>query len=140
MITFMEKKNPIIADTSTLMSLLSDTDANYKKAILLSSAIAKTKQLIFIPSDVFTETVNTFGKKLGHHITSHIAEKLLDSSKFQLTESTSEVRISALEKFKKLPNSVSYTDCLVMASADHFKTKIIFGFDEVFRKEGYLLP
>ena len=30
-----------------------------------------------------------------------------------------------------------FTDCIVMANADSFKTKDIFGFDEVFRKNGY---
>jgi predicted nucleic acid-binding protein len=35
---------------------------------------------------------------------------------------------------------VSFTDCLVMAVADRFGTKVIFGFDEVFRKNGYRIP
>jgi hypothetical protein len=35
--------------------------------------------------------------------------------------------------------SVSFTDCMVMATADHYGTRLIFGFDEVFRKNGYVM-
>ena len=46
----------------------------------------------------------------------------------------------AVERFAQQPSSVSFTDCLVMALADRLGTKLIFGFDEVFRKNGYRLP
>ncbi len=40
-----------------------------------------------------------------------------------------------------LPQSVSYTDCVVMAVADEYHTTQIFGFDEDFKKHGYrVLP
>jgi predicted nucleic acid-binding protein len=32
---------------------------------------------------------------------------------------------------------VSFTDCVVMAVADTYGTKRIFGFDEAFTKNGY---
>ena len=46
----------------------------------------------------------------------------------------------ALKRFAQHPASVSFTDCVVMALADRVRTKTIFGFDEVFRKNGYRLP
>ena len=36
--------------------------------------------------------------------------------------------------------SPSFVDCLVMTSADYYQTQEIFGFDEVFAKNGYRLP
>ena len=45
-----------------------------------------------------------------------------------------------LERFARQPASVSFTDCLVMSLADRVGTKLIFGFDEVFRKNGYRPP
>jgi predicted nucleic acid-binding protein len=35
---------------------------------------------------------------------------------------------------------VSYTDCIVMVVATASKTKEVFGFDDVFGKNGYRLP
>jgi predicted nucleic acid-binding protein len=44
---------------------------------------------------------------------------------------------NALKKFAKLPESVSFTDCLVMAAADEYYTPDIFGFDKQFAEAGY---
>ena len=57
---------------------------------------------------------------------------------FIIAETTLEVRIEALEKFQKQPKSVSFTDCIVMAFADEYETREIFGFDDAFRKNGYI--
>jgi predicted nucleic acid-binding protein len=43
----------------------------------------------------------------------------------------------ALERFKTQPQGVSFTDCVVMAYADAFQTKDIFGFDKQFADAGY---
>ena len=43
----------------------------------------------------------------------------------------------AQKKFAKLPQSVSFTDCLVMATADEYETIDIFGFDKQFADAGY---
>jgi predicted nucleic acid-binding protein len=43
----------------------------------------------------------------------------------------------ALRKFETLPQAVSFTDCLVMATADEYETRDIFGFDKQFQDAGY---
>jgi predicted nucleic acid-binding protein len=43
----------------------------------------------------------------------------------------------ALKKFESLPQAVSFTDCLVMATADEYATSDIFGFDKQFADAGY---
>ena len=43
----------------------------------------------------------------------------------------------ALQKFETLPQGVSFTDCLVMATADEYETRDIFGFDKQFADAGY---
>ena len=40
-------------------------------------------------------------------------------------------------KFKDQPSGVSLTDCIVMAVADDYGTKDIFGFDKQFEDAGY---
>jgi predicted nucleic acid-binding protein len=44
---------------------------------------------------------------------------------------------AALEKFKTQSQAVSLTDCIVMAVADHYGTKDMFGFDKQFKDAGY---
>jgi len=56
---------------------------------------------------------------------------------FLVVESSEYIRIEALRKFHNQPAAVSFTDCLVMAFADFYETREIFGFDEAFRKNGY---
>ena len=45
--------------------------------------------------------------------------------------------ITALNKFEGLSEAVSLTDCIVMAVADEYGTKDIFGFDKQFADAGY---
>lgn len=89
------------------------------------------------PVDVFSETINALGKKSGHQTALRAAEALLrPGSQFILIETTTSVP-AALEKFAQLPAAVSYTDCVVMAVADAYDTRLIFGFDGQFAAAGY---
>ena len=128
----------IIADSSALVSLALSTDSNHKQAVLLARQIEKNNKTLILQGEIFAETINILGKKVSKEIAVFTANKILKSDLFQIVESSNAQRLSALEKFQKQPKSVSFTDCVVMASADHFDTKDIFGFDECFRKNGYI--
>jgi uncharacterized protein len=135
----MEKttEQPIIADTSGLVSLATDTDHNHKPATQAAAQLRETQRPIILPSDVFVETINVLGKKSSHETAFGTAEALLNpSSQFVRIESTSHMG-AALEKFKNQSQAVSLTDCIVMAVADHYGTKDIFGFDKQFKEAGY---
>ena len=127
---------PVIADSSALVSLASVSDRNYNQAISLSNQLVQENRQIIIPTEVFSETVNVLGRNGSHQMAYGTANQILSSNPI-IPETTPKIRQEALTKFKNQPESVSYTDCIVMANADSFKTKDIFGFDEVFRKNGY---
>ena len=129
----------VVADTSGLMSLLVDTDTNHHKALALSAVFDESPGAVIIPSHVFSELMNVLGKKLGHQVAVSIGQQVLSNSTYLIVESNKELE-EALERFARQPASVSFTDCIVMAVADRLGTKLIFGFDEVFRKNGYRLP
>lgn len=131
-------KSTIIADTSGLISLVSVTDSNHAKALATGKKLSAVSGSLIVPSDVYSETLNIAGKKLGHMSAIGTAEMLFANNTFLVADSTEKIRDRAFELFKKQPESVSFTDCVVMATADHFNTKNIFGFDETFRKNGYL--
>jgi predicted nucleic acid-binding protein len=132
----MEKS--IIADSSAFVSLYSTTDSNHKQAVLTAKLIGQSHKAILIPSEVLAETINVLGKKLGHKLAVAFAREVLQSTEYSVSESTESIRLTALEKFENQPSSVSFTDCLVMAFADEYETKEIFGFDDAFRKNGYI--
>lgn len=129
---------PLIIDSSAFISLGTVADSNYVKATEISSQIHNEGRTIIMPGEIFTEIVNVAGKKIGHKAALVQANKILDSKTIHLEETTSAVRKSSLLKFQAQPESVSFTDCLVMTFADEYETKEIFGFDESFRKNGYI--
>ena len=127
---------PLIIDSSAFVSLGAIADSNYENAHIISGLIKKEDRNIIVPGDVFTETVNVVGKKIGHKAAIIQAKDIFLDPRLNIVETTPQVRQNALEKFKRQPNSVSFTDCIVMAFADEFETKEIFGFDEAFKKNG----
>ncbi|MCX8008921.1 MAG: PIN domain-containing protein [Patescibacteria group bacterium] len=127
----------VVADTSGIISLTSSTDKNHDRAVAISKRLSRTNGSVIIPGDVFSEILNIAGKKLGHSDSVRIANILLTTKTFLIVDIGEKIRMKALSLFENQPSSVSFTDCIVMATADIYKTKIIFGFDEVFQKNGY---
>lgn len=129
--------SPIITDSSAFVSLASVSDKNHQLALKVSEDLIKTNRPAIVPGEIFTETVNVLSKKINHKTAIEAGEKIFASEAFIVIETSPAIRSDALEKFKSQPESVSFTDCLVMAFADAFHTQDIFGFDQVFRKNGY---
>ncbi len=145
----MKALSPVIADSSALVSLASVTDSNHSRAVLYSQFLAKTSLPVIIPSDVIAETINTIGRKVGHQWAVEVGNELLGSRAYIIVDSNNDMRTVAFEKFKdqKAPSEprlksakASFTDCVVMAIADYYETKDIFGFDGIFKKNGYNIP
>ncbi len=130
-------KTPLIIDSSAFISLSNVTDSNYKIAIAISKRIDQENRRLIMPGEIFTEIVNVAGKKVGHQAAIDQANAILSQQALVLSETTTNIRQNALEKFKEQPEAVSFTDCLIMAFADEYETKEIFGFDEAFSKNGY---
>lgn len=128
----------VIADSSGLISLLFPTDSNNLRAIKISKSIIEVSHRLILPEEIFTETINVVGRKEGHYKAFQVGSGFIYSKMYEMADTTQKIRDSAFNKFKTQSNSVSFTDCIVMAFADEFDTKEIFGFDDVFRKNGYI--
>jgi len=131
---------PVIVDTSALISLVSQTDSNHARALAVSEQVTTARRTLLVSGEIFTETVNTLGKKVGHDVAMAVGQRLQSSGDFALVETTPALRTAAMAHFATAPGGVSLTDCYVMACADQFATAEIFGFDAVFAKNGYRLP
>jgi predicted nucleic acid-binding protein len=124
----------IIADSSGLVSLFSPNDHNHHVAVEAAKRLQNESKDILIPSAVFVEFLNVLGRKAGHQVALAAAAELTPPF---LTLNEPQDTTNALKKFAKLPESVSFTDCLVMATADEYDTPDIFGFDKQFSDAGY---
>ena len=135
----MEKTvdQPFIADSSALVSLIDENDHNHKEAVKVAEKLREASRPIILPLDVFVETINVIGKKFGHETAMKAARYLLSSdSEFLLLE-TRPYLIPALNTLDVQAPAVSLTDCIIMAIADDYGTKEIFGFDKQFQDAGY---
>ena len=131
----------LIADTSGLISLTVQTDTNHAPAIEASNPLRERESTILVPYEVFVETVNVLGKRLGHDKAAAVASYLTATPLFLVIDSSAQARQHTMERFKAQPQAVSFTDCVVMANADEYGTKVIFGFDTDHAKNGYeILP
>ena len=134
----METNNArvIIADTSGLVSLFNPHDRNHAQAVTAAKLLQHEKRDILIPAAVFVEFLNVMGRKAGHTVALAAVTELTPPF-LVLSEPSSLLDSPALFKFEALAEAVSFTDCLVMAVADEYGTKDIFGFDKQFEDAGY---
>ena len=128
----------MIADTSALIAFFIETDSNHIQAMKLAHLFEKETNTVIIPEDVFSELVNILGKKFSHQQAYTVGQYISNSNVFIIESTIDTVRNLALDRFQLQEASVSFTDCIVMAVADQFETKEIFGFDEAFAKNGYI--
>lgn len=135
----------VVTDSSALVALAYPNDADHQKALALSDHLKRSGALILIPVEVIAETLNILGKKQGRSFAVAFGEQILnDPDIHPMTTSNDRMR-DAVARWQDQAGGVSYTDCLVMAAADETETNAgekpaIFGFDEVFSKNGYHLP
>ncbi len=135
----MEKtvNQPIVADSSALVSLAIKNDHNHQQAVKAADKLRKSSSTIILPTVVFVETINILGKKSGHETALKAAGDLLRPDSQFVLHDTKHYFAAALRKFKYQAPAVSLTDCMVMAIADDYDTKEIFGFDKQFKDAGY---
>ena len=127
----------LIADTSGLISLAVQSDSNHEPAVAATESLQGKEHTILVPYEVYIETLNVLGKRVGHTRAIAVASYLSHTALFLVIDSSAEARQEAITRFATLPKDVSFTDAMVMAVADEYRTWGIFGFDEAFKKGGY---
>jgi predicted nucleic acid-binding protein len=129
----------LIADTSGLVSLTVKTDGNHAPAVTATEALQGKASNILVPYEILVETVNVLGKRLGHEPALAVAAYIDETPLFLILDSSKHARAQALRRFGAQPQAVSFTDCIVMAVADEYETRSIFGFDADHARNGYII-
>jgi predicted nucleic acid-binding protein len=128
-----------IADSSALISLINNDDSLHHKALGLRDVMNTGGIQLVIPSEVFAETINVFGKKSSNEV-AVAAGAIMLSDEITIPAANRGILMDAIERLRGQKASVSYVDALVMVWADYYETPLIFGFDAVFAANGYQLP
>jgi predicted nucleic acid-binding protein len=137
----------VVLDSSALIAQINGKDIWHKKADKIATFIAQTERHVILPSEVFAETLNRIGNNIGREAAVVAGRALLArhaAGDILLTHSNPALAAASLELLQTVQapqdKRPSYVDCLVMATADFYGTREIFGFDAVFGTNGYSLP
>src|SRR4051812_23106723 len=98
--------------------------------------LSNERKDILIPAAVLVEFLNMLGRKAGHSAALAAVTELTPPF-LVISEPDNLLDTPALEKFSTVPQGVSFTDCLVMALADEYGTRDIFGFEKQFEEAEY---
>src|SRR5215204_482806 len=140
------KKNrqTIIIDSSGLTALMNETDGFHNRALSMSEILTdRASWQVLLPHEIFAETVTALSKRVNREAGAKAARAILERQRagdFVFSETDPLVYQTAIELLRTAKGSrgaPSFFDCLVMAFARHYPTPYIFGFDAVFRKNGY---
>jgi predicted nucleic acid-binding protein len=137
----------VILDSSALIAQINLNDLWHKKADETAGFIAQTNRQVILPSEVLAETLNRIGNNVGRQ-QAYLAGKALlardATGDILLAQSNPNLLAASLELLKTVQEAQdkrpSFVDCLVMASANLYDTREIFGFDAIFVQNGYHLP
>jgi predicted nucleic acid-binding protein len=137
----------VILDSSAVIAQINVKDHWHQKADAIANVIAHTERRVMLPSEVFAETLNRIGNNIGRHEAVLVGRALLarDATGAMLLTRSTPARATAalalLDTVAAPPDKrPSFIDCLVMATANAYRSREIFGFDAVFTLHGYHVP
>jgi predicted nucleic acid-binding protein len=129
--------NRTIADSRALVSLIVATDSNHERALAEAKRMKFAQGIVILPTAVLLETIDILGRKVSRRVAAGALRWFWDNDTFTVVDTPMERIMEALDIFEGQKESVSFTDCVVMATADEYDTKDIFGFDKQFADAGY---
>lgn len=113
---------------------------NHALAVTGAEHLLKHASTVLIPAELLAETINLLGKKFGRARAIATGRKLTEDEAFFVVDTDVQIRKSALDLMEHAPSGTSFTDCIVVATAEHYNTQEIYGFDSYFSKQGYDFP
>lgn len=137
----------VILDSSALIAQINVQDLWHKRADEIAEFIARTNRHVVLPAEVLAETLNRIGNNVGRLEAARAGNALLArfaTGDILLAHSHPGLLAASLALLKTVREAQdkrpSFVDCLVMATANVYETREIFGFDAVFGQNGYHVP
>ncbi len=129
----------VFVDTSALVALFNEDDTLYDKAVKGLEMIKSRRLRVVISDFVFSETVTTALARAGHRTAVTVGEFILSSAIVDFIWLDEAQKRRAWDYFKRHDDKrFSFTDCTSFVLMDELKIKRYFGFDEDFKRAGFI--
>jgi predicted nucleic acid-binding protein len=131
-------RRPVLVDTSALVALYLDADAEHKRAAGVLADFREDRRSLVATTDVFDETVTLVRRWGGYREAVRAGDSLRRSKILELVEVSDQDRETAWALFKEYNNvKLSFTDCTSAAVMSRLELEEVFTFDSDFREFGY---
>lgn len=137
----MNGKSVIFVDTDAFVAVVKQEDTTHEKSIRLFQQLQKENVSLLISNYIFLEVVTVISQKVGHkEAVLFIDNMQKDDSLLVIKRVDEELEEEAIRIFKaQTSKNVSFVDCTNMAFLKRGYADAIFSFDEIYRKNGYVL-
>ena len=126
-------------DTNIFIALNDEADSTHKKAVELKEKLRELGTILYTSSDVIGETMTVLSKKLGKKKCNEFFDNY---SKLGIREIFIDEYLhkETRDFFKRVKSkNTSFIDCSSVIAMRRSKIKVIFSFDEDFKKMGVKL-
>lgn len=130
----------VVGDTDGLIAILSEEDANHKKAVATVVKLLQLEAQTVFPITSITETITTLKRKLNKPGLAASLIAQITSGNLSIEDVDKEMLNVALTVFDpKGSKKNTLFDALVIATAKKLNTKLIFSNDDWYTKQGFTL-
>ena len=135
----------IFVDSDAFVALTVTKDSNHQKAnMLLTHLIERTPVKFYTSNYVFSESITVISQRSSHQVAVAYIEKMQEpESPFQIRRADEAIDEAAIRIFRQQTSkNTSFVDCTNMVylqQSNWLRLDAIFSFDEVYKKNGYLL-
>lgn len=125
----------VFIDTNIFVALRDKVDSTHNQAVTLLSKLQIKKVKFFTSSDVIGETVTVLARKLGKPSAIEFLRQIGDLAQEIFIDKFLHKEAKDFFKMVKSKN-ISFIDCSSVVAMKCHKIKIIFSFDQDFKKLG----
>lgn len=130
----------VIGDSDGLIAILHEEDKNFFKAKKTIAKLLQNDARVIFPLTTIVETVTTLKRKLNQSELASKVIKQITGGILAIEDTDTELLESALTFFDPEGSKQNTLfDALVAATAKKLNTKIIFSFDDWYKKLGFKL-
>ena len=130
----------VFVDTNVFVALEDQNDSTHKKAIELSLLLNQNKKMKFYTSsEVIGETLTVVSHKLGKEMARLFMKKYKNTKTREIFFEENMYQVTKGLFLRNKSKNISFIDCSSVLAMRRAKIKVIFSFDEDFRKLGVKL-
>lgn len=134
------RKSIVVGDADSLIALILDTDANYKRATDILTKLDQAETTIVYPNTAIAEAITTLLRKHSNPDLADYLSKQYRENMFRVEYVNEEIMKIATDLFnRRASKQNTFFDAIVAASAKKLTADAIFSFDSWYKRQGFIL-